>query len=76
MTRGNAYYVMLIFFKNTKFAKCVIRKDKVLLVFKLKTEMFLPSSCRIHRVDKEGYLIQTIHKDGILQFPEVWKSWI
>lgn len=40
--------------------------------------MFLPSSRRIHRADKEGYLIQTIypHKRWILQFPEVWKSWI
>ena len=38
--------------------------------------MFLSSSCRIHRVDKEGYLIQARHKDRILQFPEVWKSWI
>ena len=34
MTRGNAYYVMLIFHKNTKFAKCIIGKDKFLIAFK------------------------------------------
>ena len=54
----------------------LLKPKKVVLVFILKTEIFLSSSCRIHRVGKEGYLIQTRHKDRILQLPEVWKSWI
>lgn len=52
----------------------LLKPKKVLLVFILKTEMFLSSFCRIHRVGKEGYLIQTRHKDRMLQLPEVWKS--